>query len=70
MGQLRELDLQLAFKRAGTLGKDIQNQPRSIDHPGFKKSSRLRSWLDLNDGSPTQPRPDVLLKNPDLFCFA
>jgi hypothetical protein len=33
MGQLSQLNLQLAFMCAGTLRKDIQNQSCSCEHP-------------------------------------
>ena len=36
VAQLRQLDLQFALVAAGTLSKDIQDQPGAIEHPAFQ----------------------------------
>jgi hypothetical protein len=44
MFELSQLDLQLAFMTAGTLGKNIQNQASPVEHPalqGFFKIALL-----------------------------
>ncbi|MNT18233.1 hypothetical protein D3C72_1534240 [compost metagenome] len=41
MGQLRQLDLQLAFMAAGALGKDIQNQGDAIDNAALQHALQI-----------------------------
>ena len=36
MLELRQLDLQLAFARAGALGEDVENQRRAVENLAVK----------------------------------
>ena len=49
MRQLRQLNLQLAFKGAGTQCKDIQNQSSPIHNPALEKLLKvfLLAWTEM-----------------------
>ena len=38
VAQLRHLDLQLPFKRAGALGKDIENEAGAVQHAAIDRA--------------------------------
>ncbi|MNT01939.1 hypothetical protein D3C72_1364260 [compost metagenome] len=41
MAQLGQLDLQLAFMAARTLGKDVQDQTGTVDHPALQETFQI-----------------------------